>query len=111
MSEIAWSSTPSSSATGPHRDYSQNLRNAQDYCSKVAPLLPSGIRVQISSSQGLVDNMLMLTLSPPKNYPMGNFAIPVSLHQSRKDMESQMRNAYDFLIEKLGRISKKESTV
>lgn len=95
MSEIVWNRQPNNEKTGsPHRDYENNLRMATDFCNRIRPRLPKGMKVEISGQ-----NILMFSWNPGRYAPKGNYATPVSLHQSRSDLLNEARMTYNTFIE------------
>jgi len=107
--EVEWVSKDPGSSIGAHRDYDFNLRAARGFCNNVTKKLPDGMRVYIASSQWLMDNILMFSWNPGRYEPMGNYAHPISLHQSREEVRKQADAVYQYFLLKIGKFLEKKS--
>lgn len=98
--EIDWGQRAATAAlSGQHRDYQYNLGYARDFCNRVRDRLPEGMRVEISSSQWLTDNLLMISWNPGRYAKKGIYAHPVSLNQSREEVQRETNAIYkDFIL-------------
>ena len=83
------------SGMGPHRDYTSNLFNARVFIKRVEPSLEKGMRTYISSSQDLPDSLMIVSFTPPRTAPMGNYAAPIFLHQSSSEYSKQVEGVFN----------------
>lgn len=82
-------------ARGDHRDYEFNLDWSKRFITKVEPGLPRGIRVQITSSHHLPSSLLMISWTPPRHAPIGNFAVPVFMHVPHSEFTKKVQSVFD----------------
>lgn len=83
------------SVRGPHPDYERNLAQAERFCLNVEKTLHEGMRVRIEDSHALKRALLMISWMPPRNAPVGNFANPVFLHQSKTEYDREVVKVFN----------------
>lgn len=80
---------------GPHPDYEKNLQNAIKFVDRVTPSLPSGLSVSITDSNDLKKSVLMVAWQSNLAKKVGNFAFPIFLHESQKDVNRKIEGVFN----------------
>lgn len=80
---------------GPHADYEYNLKVARNFMMRVTPHLLEGMALSITGSHGLEECLLMISWNPGRYAPMGNWANPVFLHQSKETFARSMEKVFN----------------
>jgi hypothetical protein len=81
-----------------HRDYEFNLDWSKKFIKKVEAGLPKGVRVAITSSHHFPNSLLMISWTPPRNAPIGNFAVPIFMHTPTKEFINKSQTALDLHV-------------
>src|ERR1700678_595192 len=81
-----------------HRDYEFNLDWSKRFITKVEASLPRGIRVEITSSHHLPSSLLMISWTPPRDAPIGNFAVPVFMHTHHNEFTKKVQSVFDHHV-------------
>ena len=81
-----------------HRDYEQNLKEAEMLCERTKKHLLNGMNVKISDSEHLKKALLIISWKPGFTEKMGNYASPVFLHQSNNDFKKESTSVINFYM-------------
>ena len=82
-------------AGGPHADYQGNLDYCTAFCQKVENNLLKGMRIYIADSGEIKKSLMIVSFSPPRDVPMGNYAAPIFLHQSKGLVHTQVEAVFN----------------
>lgn len=96
-----WKKKEDTSQTPEHPDYRDNLRSAETFAQNVEKSIPEGMKVKVSDKVAMV-----FSYKPPSEYPMGCFATPVSLNQSRYQFSESMTNTMNSYAEMVKKVTK-----
>lgn len=101
--EISWNrnkveTTPS----GPHKDYPNNLRIAENFCAKVEKKMQPGMRCYVIGSPELPKSLMYVTWKPPKEHPAGNYATPIFLHDTTSNVNKKIEGVFSTYMRKSG---------
>jgi len=88
--------TQISKPLGPHRDYHENLRYAEQVSLKENTSRINGLRVKISDSEHLQKALLIISWCPGTTVKKGNYATPIFLHQFNEDFKKTAYNVLNF---------------
>lgn len=88
--------------SGPHRDYNENLRFAEQLSSKENTSTINGLRVKVSDSEHLKKALLIISWSPGNTVKRGNYATPIFLHQFNEDFKKTAHNVLNFYNKAIG---------
>jgi hypothetical protein len=83
-----------------HPDWQENGKYVLDFCEK--KILPKGVNMYFGDAGSAVvgtikKGIVYVSWMPPMEYPKGNYACPVFLHQQRYDFRNQFHAAYDWV--------------
>lgn len=81
-----------------HRDYEFNLDWSKKFITKVEAGLPKGVRVAITSSHHFPNSLLMVSWTPPRHAPIGNFAAPVFMHAPHREFIDKVQKVFDHHV-------------
>ncbi len=93
-------STNSEQKRGPHPDYERNVAAAEKFIYNVKDSLLAGMRVRIEDSHALKRALLMISWQAPRYAPVGNYANPVFLHQSKSDYDREVEGVFNVIMNK-----------
>ena len=82
-----------------HSDYNYNLIQSRNFCKNVEKSLLQGMRVYICDSGEIKECLLMITFSPPRKAPMGNFGVPIFMHQPKSEFNKQVEAVFNSYME------------
>jgi hypothetical protein len=82
--------------SGPHRDYNENLRHAEELSTKENTSKINGLRVKVSDSEHLKKALLIISWCPGTTVRKGNYATPIFLHQFNEDFKRTSENVLKF---------------
>ena len=80
---------------GPHPDYERNLKQAEQFCINVQKSLYDGMKVCILDNNELKRCLLMISWKAPQTAPIGNYANPIFLHQSKTDYDREVERVFN----------------
>jgi hypothetical protein len=81
---------------GPHRDYQENLKYAEQISAKENTGKINGLRVKVSDSEHLKKALLIISWCPGTTVKRGNYATPIFLHQYAEDFRRTTHNVLNF---------------
>jgi len=81
-----------------HRDYEFNLDWSKKFITKVEGTLPKGVRVAITSSHHFPNSLFMVSWTPPRHAPIGNFAAPVFMHAPHREFIDKVQSVFDHHV-------------
>jgi hypothetical protein len=108
LDEISWSKPKGESVSGPHKDYEANLRIAENFCSKVEEKIKHlGMRAYITGSHELPKSLMFISWKPPKEYPLGNCATPIFLHDATNNVNKKIEGIFNTYLKKASEVCAK----
>jgi hypothetical protein len=81
---------------GPHRDYQENLRYAENLSLKENTGKINGLRVKVCDSEHLKKALLIISWCPGNTVKKGNYATPIFLHQYNEDFKRTSESVLSF---------------
>lgn len=92
---------------GPHPDYQENLKRAEVFCETAKKSLLKGMDVKISDGTNISKATIMVSYTPPRETPLGNYATPISLHQPSSSLAKQIEGVFSAYMRTVAEIQKK----
>lgn len=89
-----------STLKSPHPDYIANLKNAESFCTKVEKKMYPGMRAYVTGSPQLPKSLMYISWKPPKEYPLGNCATPIFLHDSTSNVNKRIEGIFNTYMRK-----------
>jgi len=89
-----------SPSLGPHREYANSLRVAENFCSKVQGKMHPGMRVYVTGSPELPKSLMYVCWKPPKDHPAGNYATPIFLHDTTSNVNKRIEGVFNTYMRK-----------
>jgi hypothetical protein len=80
---------------GDHRDYQTNLEWSRRFITKMESDLPVGVLITITDSHHLPSSLLMISWTPPRPAPVGNFAAPIFMHAPHTDFTRKVQSVFN----------------
>jgi hypothetical protein len=99
--EISWnSSRADTTPSGPHKEYPNNLRIAENFCAKVEKKMYPGMRTYVVGSPQLPKSLMYISWKPPKEHPMGTCATPIFLHDTTSNVNKRIEGIFTVYMRK-----------
>jgi hypothetical protein len=98
--EISWNRRPEVATTGPHVDYDQNVKIAENFCDRIKEKMPKGMRAYVVGSPELPKSLMYISWKPPKQCPVGNCATPIFLHDSTSNVNKRIEGIFNAYFKK-----------
>lgn len=87
---------------GPHKDYNENLKYAEQLSLKENTSKINGLRVKVGDSEHLKKALLIISWCPGNAVKRGNYATPIFLHQFSQDFKKTTDNVLNFYKKTIG---------
>lgn len=85
---------------GPHADYEFNLQTAYKFIEKVQTYLKNGVNITITGNNTLPKSLLVISWTPPRTAPVGNWINSIFLHQDRFTFGKELETVFNHYMSK-----------
>jgi len=91
-------SEPEEPKSGPHRDYTENLKVSRVFVEKIKNQMPLGMNTKITGSDGIPESLVIISWQPDRYAPRGNYATPIFMHQDKRDFSKKLETIFNVYL-------------